>query len=104
MPTEPIASEGLRNLAGRVAGAREHRARRAAELRIEQREEYAASPPSALFDDVVAALILGVSTALLSQWRADDRGPPYVRVGRAIKYRRSDLDHYVDTQRHVPQR
>ena len=39
-----------------------------------------------LFSDKVLAPHLDVSTATLRRWRSRDQGPPYVRVGRAIKY------------------
>jgi hypothetical protein len=35
---------------------------------------------------------LKVSRAALRQWRAAGSGPQYLRVGRAIRYRPSDVD------------
>jgi len=39
-----------------------------------------------LFSDKILAPRLDVSTATLRRWRSRDQGPPYVRVGRAIRY------------------
>jgi excisionase family DNA binding protein len=38
-----------------------------------------------------AAVILGVTPKGLEQMRAEGRGPRFVRVGRAVRYRRADL-------------
>jgi hypothetical protein len=38
-----------------------------------------------------AAALLGVSVKGLEQMRAQGRGPKFTRVGKAIRYRRSDL-------------
>ena len=42
-------------------------------------------------DEVAAAKILGVSKFTLRNWRAKDRGPPYVKYPRSIRYRPSML-------------
>jgi predicted DNA-binding transcriptional regulator AlpA len=33
-----------------------------------------------------AARLLSVSPRTLPAWRSEDRGPPYVRVGRSVRY------------------
>lgn len=38
-----------------------------------------------------AAELLGVTPKALEQMRSEGRGPRFVRVGRAVRYRRSDL-------------
>jgi len=42
-----------------------------------------------------AAKVLRVSPATLPRWRWSGDGPDFVRVGRAIRYRREDLDRYI---------
>lgn len=43
-----------------------------------------------------AADYLNVSTATLANWRClGTPNVPYLRIGRSIKYRRSDLDDYI---------
>ncbi len=48
-----------------------------------------------------AAEYLGISVYLLQRWRCQLRGPDFVRVGgpygKAIRYKRSTLDDWVET-------
>lgn len=45
----------------------------------------------------------GIPTGTLRQWRYLNRGPTYVKVGRHVRYRRSDLDAYIEAGRVEPQ-
>lgn len=46
--------------------------------------------------DKDASLILGVKTETLSVWRSTGRyGLPYLKIGRLIKYRVSDLAEFL---------
>jgi len=45
-----------------------------------------------------AALHLGVSEAALRLWRSQGRGPRYFRLNRLVRYRRLDLDAWVEDQ------
>jgi hypothetical protein len=49
-----------------------------------------------LLPEVHAADLLGLSTRTLQAWRSRNLGPPFVRAGRAIRYRRRDLLGWVD--------
>jgi hypothetical protein len=55
-----------------------------------------------------AASHLGGSAPLsqqtLAQWRSADTGPAYLKVGGQVRYRRADLDRWLDQQRQEPQR
>ena len=42
---------------------------------------------------VAAHLQVGVQT--LAKWRSEGRGPRYLRMGRAIRYRMSDIDEFI---------
>ena len=42
-----------------------------------------------------AAEILRISPATLPRWRWAGEGPDFVRIGRSIRYRREDLDRYI---------
>ena len=42
-----------------------------------------------------AAEYLGLKAATLNKWRVYGDGPPFLKVGRLIQYRRSDLDAYL---------
>src|SRR5882757_3946285 len=44
-----------------------------------------------LLTEVQAADLLTLSVRTLQAWRARSFGPPYVRAGRAVRYRRRDL-------------
>jgi len=54
--------------------------------------------------DSEAAKILGVSASFLRKARSigvlgnSTTPPPYVQLGRAIRYRRSDLDRWLDAR------
>ncbi len=42
-----------------------------------------------------AADYLGLKAATLNKWRCHGDGPPFIKVGRLIRYRRSDLDAFL---------
>lgn len=44
-----------------------------------------------------AAAFLGLSTVTLSTWRSTGRyGLPYIKTGRLVKYRQSDLEAFLE--------
>ena len=52
-----------------------------------------------LVDEKIAAEILGVTAGTLSVWRCTRRYPlPYVKVGRAVRYRLSDLEAFMQSR------
>jgi hypothetical protein len=55
--------------------------------------------PDALLTEVDAGDLLKLSIRTLQAWRARAFGPTFVRVGRAIRYRRRDLDEWVRQSR-----
>jgi predicted DNA-binding transcriptional regulator AlpA len=42
-----------------------------------------------------AAYQLGVSMSLLNKWRVVGRGPAFVKLGRLVRYRLSDIDDWA---------
>ena len=44
-----------------------------------------------------AADYLRLSPATLNEWRTKGKGPKFVRMGRAVRYRQEDLDEYTRT-------
>lgn len=58
------------------------------------------SPVTRLDTEKVAAAYLNVSCRTLQAWRLRGGGPAFVRVGRAIRYDRSDLDRYIAERTH----
>lgn len=56
-----------------------------------------------LLDTNAASAELGCSAAALLKFRSERRGPPYVKVGRLVRYRRRDLIQWVRSQRVTPE-
>lgn len=54
-------------------------------------------------NDVQAAQLLGLSPQTLRNWRTQRKGPPYVKLGRAIRYHLEDLRDYIASRRIVPE-
>jgi excisionase family DNA binding protein len=50
----------------------------------------------AMLAEVHAAKLLNLSTRTLQAWRLSSRGPAFVRAGRAVRYRRSDLLAWIE--------
>jgi hypothetical protein len=50
----------------------------------------------ALLKEDDAARLLSLSVRTLQAWRIRLAGPPFVRVGRAVRYRRRDLIAWID--------
>lgn len=42
---------------------------------------------------------LGLSVATLRAWRLKQKGPRFVRFGRAVRYLEADIQHFVETSR-----
>lgn len=61
-----------------------------------------------VFDEAEAADYLGIAQSTLKKSRIEGvrkgriEPPPYVRLGRAITYRKNDLDSYLDRHRVTP--
>jgi hypothetical protein len=52
-------------------------------------------PGDVWIDPLQAADALGVTTKLLSQWRCARKGPPYAKLGKAVRYRVGTLREYL---------
>jgi excisionase family DNA binding protein len=55
-------------------------------------------PPDRLLTVQDLADYLGVPVATIYAWRYRHQGPPGFRVGRHLRYRRSDLHEWIDHQ------
>lgn len=51
---------------------------------------------SELLDTIEAARVLHVAPRTLIRWRNERTGPPWVRVGKQIRYRRRSLTKWLD--------
>jgi excisionase family DNA binding protein len=62
--------------------------------------------PLSVLDPLVTitelAEYLGVPVKTIYEWRQAGRGPVCVRIGRHLKFRLSDVQAWVDSQRDVP--
>ena len=38
---------------------------------------------------------IGISLSGLRKWRNDGSGPPYIRIGRLIRYREKDIEEWL---------
>jgi excisionase family DNA binding protein len=56
------------------------------------------SAANALLTGDDAAEILGCSPRTLASWRLSGDGPKFVAVGRLIRYRRSDLEEWLQSR------
>jgi excisionase family DNA binding protein len=52
----------------------------------------------ALLSEMQAARVLNLSSRTLQAWRSKGVGPPFVRAGRAVRYRRSDILSWVESR------
>jgi len=56
-----------------------------------------------LLDSDQAAKLLGCSKAALMNFRTQRRGPPYVLIGRLVRYRCRDLARWIKSRRVSPE-
>ena len=60
------------------------------------------------FKEPEAALYIGMSRSFLRQSRMDGirenrtPGPPFIKIGRAVRYLKEDLDAWLETYRQEP--
>jgi hypothetical protein len=54
------------------------------------------SPNDPLLRDIDVAAILCVSPRTLQGWRLVGIGPPFVKMGRVVRYKRQDLTAWID--------
>ena len=50
-----------------------------------------------LLTSVEVAEILGITEGTLRNWRYQGDGPPYVKLGSAVRYKATDLQAYIDS-------
>ncbi len=72
-------------------------------MKSDQRPQRAipADPEAALLP-TEAALLLGLSPRTLEGLRFKGEGPPYFRIRRGVRYRRSDVVAWIEARRIVP--
>ncbi|HVS73686.1 MAG TPA: helix-turn-helix domain-containing protein [Phycisphaerae bacterium] len=58
--------------------------------------EAIAIPQKVLLTTAEAAQVLDLRKETLDAWRQQKRGPKYVKVGSNVRYRRTDIDAYIE--------
>ncbi len=54
------------------------------------------SSPDKFDTEPDTAAMLGIGASTLQQLRFRGEGPPYLKIGRAIRYRRSDVERWLE--------
>jgi len=52
--------------------------------------------PHKLLNNREAAEYLGVAEKTTAKWRCHGGGPPYIKIGGAIRYEQAELDRYIE--------
>ena len=55
-------------------------------------------PPSPLGNESQAADYINSNPRTMERWRHTGDGPPFIKVGRLVRYRFADLDRWLDQQ------
>ena len=55
------------------------------------------APQKVVLTTSEAAAFLGLAISTLNKWRCYGEGPQFIKLGRAVRYRQDDLEHYVET-------
>lgn len=51
-----------------------------------------------------ASAYVGCSEASLRLWRSKGQGPRYFRAGKLVRYRKTDLDSWIEARLNEPER
>ena len=55
-----------------------------------------------LLTEAEAAKLLGISQRTLEKWRSRGQGPPFARIGKAVRYPSQALENWVQGQLQFP--
>ncbi len=67
-----------------------------AQNRAEALAEFYGAPETALFNQNVVAYVRDCSTATMERDRWAGGGIPFIKIGRAVKYRKTDVLEWLD--------
>lgn len=70
--------------------------------RLERIEALLSRPPAEYLDNDGAAAFLGLKPATLEIWRCRGEGPPFIKVGRVVRYSVADLREWLAERRQEP--
>jgi excisionase family DNA binding protein len=54
--------------------------------------------PNSLLTETEVAAILSVTVSALRRWRFESRGPKFTKVGKLVRYRREDVESWLNKQ------
>jgi predicted DNA-binding transcriptional regulator AlpA len=63
-----------------------------------ERHRTVALNPKHIVNTDAAAHLLNVSAVTLAKWRVTGEGPRFLKFGRSVKYRISDLEEWIQDQ------
>ncbi|CDZ77224.1 hypothetical protein BN59_03653 [Legionella massiliensis] len=69
------------------------------QTRLRLLNEFESAPDSALFNQQTLAAVLDCSTQLLERNRWEGKGVPYLKIGRKVLYRKSDVMSFLQRQK-----
>lgn len=61
-------------------------------------ESHPLAGPDGLMDPRTTAAFLAVHVLTLADWRCKGTGPAYLKLGAAVRYRRSDLEAWLESR------
>ena len=67
-------------------------------MQAKRREDPTVRPASSVLNTRAAAAFLGVSPRTLEGFRVRGGGPPFVKIGGAVRYRLASLEEYLQDQ------
>ena len=56
-----------------------------------------------IYNDKGAATYIGLKPPTMQKRRRERKGPPYIKIGRLIRYRQSDLDAFLEKHLQKPE-
>ena len=57
-----------------------------------------------MVNEVKAAEVLNISVQTARNWRCLRKGPPYIKLGRSVRYRIEDLEDFINSRRIDPEK
>jgi predicted DNA-binding transcriptional regulator AlpA len=57
---------------------------------------------TALMDEKELCSTLGIAAVTATKWRAKGEGPPFVKLGRLVRYRRTEVAEWLADRHHEP--
>lgn len=51
-----------------------------------------------LLSEERAAILLDLKRQTLAKWRVEGAGPPFVKAGRSVRYKQSDIVAFIETR------